>query len=94
MQCNIGLLSEFEKKYPDAHLNDCKLSSKGLEITMGVANKKKNELWIFVDRIALVKQNIKYIIPAITDTIIHEILHLFGYDEHNARLGEKMVGIK
>jgi len=91
MLCCIGLVSEFEDKYPDVHvLYPQKITEIGL-ITMGVSNIEKDEVWVFVDRVAFLKWHSEYIIPMITRVLVHEIIHLHGYGEKIARSGEELV---
>jgi predicted Zn-dependent protease with MMP-like domain len=95
MECNIGLLSEFEKKHPNAVTTNYNKFIMQEDLIMGVASLKRNELWVFIDRIAFLGLSEKSTIEMIIRTTIHELIHLCGVsNEYMARLGEKMVRIK
>lgn len=84
MECNIGLLLEFQKKYPKiVRRND---------LTMGITCPEKDEMWIFVDKIAFFEQHKKYIMDALISITIHELIHLCGVlNEDMTKFGEKLV---
>ena len=91
MKCNIGLVSEFEDKYPNATIKNCKISTEIYPLTIGASNFEEDEAWVFIDRVMHLKRHSKYIIPMITRVLVHEIIHLYGYDEKIAQSGEELV---
>jgi predicted SprT family Zn-dependent metalloprotease len=92
MNCNIGLLSEFEEKHPDAIIRQHKISVRQAGLVTGVACLKRNEMWVFVDRVVFLEQRYEYIIPILTQVTIHEIIHLCGVkNEQEVKYGEMAV---
>lgn len=92
MLCCIGLVSEFEDKYPDTLLPYQKLPIKQGGRVVGLASQEKDEMWVFVDKITFLKQHEEYIIEALTESTMHEIIHLCGVrDEDAAKFGVKLV---
>lgn len=91
MMCHIGLMSEFKEKHPSAFAIEDKTSVYEWGDVLGAANEDRDELWIFVDRIALLEGSLEDVMSLIIDTTVHEIIHLFGYDENAACFGEKLV---
>lgn len=62
----------------------------------GISRERTQEAWIFVDNLALYDLSDGYdIIESITDTVVHELIHLCGvHDEQATCLGERLVKIK
>lgn len=95
MNCNIGLLSEFEEKHPDAVLRYNEMPIRLEERIMGISCLDLDEMWILVDRIAFLERRPGHLIDTLTNATIHEMIHLCGVsDERTAKFGEKMVRIK
>lgn len=83
MICNIGLLSEFKEERPDANLD--------WEYITGVASVPEEMLWVFVDRIAFLRNSEENIMTLILRTTIHELIHLCGFGEVAAYFGVDLV---
>lgn len=92
MICNIMLQSEFRDKYLDGGFLDHWLPDGSWGIVLGTSDIKIDTSWIFVDRIAMVDTHIKPIIDTLSNTTIHELIHLCGIlDENMTCLGVELV---
>ena len=94
MDCNIGLFSEFIRRYPRAILSTNGNPINQWFTVMGVANRELDEMWIFIDKIALSGMPLNYIPEFISISTVHEITHLFGVKtEREAKNGEELVNL-
>lgn len=91
MVCNIGLASEFKDCFTETQ--QFRIYERKEGTVCGTSHFHKGKAWIFIDRIALYSIRYDYdIIEEITDTVIHELIHLCGvHDEETTLLGEKLV---
>jgi hypothetical protein len=91
MICHVGLASEFrncfKKKIQKRLYGGIWNRIDGLSI------KKVGQAWIFIDRIAPYGLSGRHdVVEEITNTVIHELLHLCGVrDESATRFGTELV---
>lgn len=90
MICNIGLALEFKDSF--SKKTQKRLYGGIWKRIDGLSLKRAGNAYIFIDRIAAYGLSGRYdIIEEITNTVIHELIHLCGYNEVTARLGEVLI---
>lgn len=90
MICHVGLVSEFKNCFKKKIQK--RLYGGIWNRIDGLSIKKVGQAWIFIDRIAPYGLSGRYdVIKEITNTIIHELLHLIGCNENEAIFGENLV---
>lgn len=77
MNCNIGLLSDFEAHDPHYYYTE------DWTCVRGVACPDENEMWVFVDQIAFCTTDNKNLISYLSSVVIHELIHLCGILDEN-----------
>jgi predicted Zn-dependent protease with MMP-like domain len=91
MICHIGLVLEFKDQFTEEA--QFRLYGGMWDKVGGISREETNEAWIFVDNLALYDLFDGYdIVESITDTVVHELIHLCGVqDENIVGLGERLV---
>lgn len=91
MVCHVGLASEFKDCFTET--TQARLYGGAWNRVDGLSIRVTGEAWVFIDRIARYGLSNKYdVIEEITNTTIHELIHLCGYrDQRIALLGEELV---
>lgn len=95
MKCTIGLTSEFIKKPPSYTAKLELFYGMTNSWIFGYANPTEDILWVFVDEIVFYNRTIRKIMKEISNTTIHELIHLCGVeDEATTEYGEKLIRVK
>ena len=72
MECNVGLISEYEERDPEY------FDKYNWDYVAGVAEPTTDQFWVFVDRIAFFNEDNRSLELRLSLTVIHELIHLCG----------------
>lgn len=72
MECNVGLISEYEERDPEY------FDKYSWDYIAGVAEPDTDQFWVFVDQIAFFNEDDRSLELRLSLTVIHELIHLCG----------------